>query len=120
VLSPPTDRSRALTATDRRRYRANVIAKTLDKSRSRRAHPAKGPAEPEGVPSVRTGTGAVPWRLTTRHLHGCTSCRRAVNPEFMEIIVARNVWVFCGKPCALEWEGAHRGKSLNPGGVRST
>jgi hypothetical protein len=97
---------------------SDVSEESLDYLRSRRAHPARGPARPQGVPSRRAGTGAGPWRLTTRYPHECASCRRAVKPDFMEMILARKVWVFCGKPCALEWASTHRGE-LNPIGERS-
>jgi hypothetical protein len=59
------------------------------------------------VPKTDKTTFSDTWRLTTRHPPNCSRCRHYVNPEFMEIMVDRKVWVFCGKRCRLQWKAEH-------------
>ena len=55
------------------------------------------------------------WRLTARNPPNCCCCRGPVNPEHMEILVDRKVWVLCGKRCRLQWESDHSStSSLDP------
>jgi hypothetical protein len=55
------------------------------------------------VPKADKSTFSDRWRLTARRPPSCSHCRHHVNPEFMEVMVDRKVWVFCGKRCRRQW-----------------
>jgi hypothetical protein len=59
------------------------------------------------LPKTDKSTSSDTLRLTTQSPPNCSLCRHRVNPEFIEIMVDRKVWVFCGKRCRLQWKAEH-------------
>jgi hypothetical protein len=54
------------------------------------------------------------YSLTTSRPPRCANCRRKVNPEFMQVVVDRKVWVLCGPPCEISWLNRRRGGRETP------
>jgi hypothetical protein len=101
VVSPVQHREKATRASA---VRVRTAPRVAAPTPARRSDDLKEMAR---IPKMDESTSSDTWRLTTQSPPNCSLCRRRVNPEFIEIVVDRKVWVFCGKRCRLQWKAEH-------------